>query len=242
MSRSIATLLNTFNVLRNINPEQDIIGRFGEAFIPRGNERNRRSYYDEASSNNYLKLASGYAKGVNPLAGWLTNGIGTGIVAGISSGNPFVGLAAGGASLITGIPSLVGNIRDREKREKAAQEEQKRKADIRAAASGVKDLTARYGEMQKTLDNLIGMVKTQVPQNGLTPERTAENNKVAENLEEASANANAVNRYNNLQIQRAASFSVFPTPPVVKKRPIVRAALPDRRAFATNRTSFFSII
>ena len=102
--------------------EPGIIQSLTEAFVPRQNGgRMQNSYYDEARSNGFLQASSGIANRIHPLAGWLANGIGAGLLAGVSSANPFIGLAAGGASLISGIPSLWSSFKDRKAQQEIAQ-------------------------------------------------------------------------------------------------------------------------
>ena len=76
----------------------------------------------------------------------------------------------------------------------------------------------------------------------LTAERVNEGKVMSDAESKAQAVTDPVKRYTNLQIQRVASFSVFPIPPVVPKRALVRPTAPDRRLVRPMGAGFFSIV
>ena len=242
MPQPFAALLNTFGALRRVRPEQDILGRFGEAFVPRGEGRNRKSYYDEATSNEYLKTASEYAGGMHPLAGWLANGLGAGLIAGVTSANPIIGLATGGASLITGIPSLVSDMFDRKARQERAERLKKQREAIFNASAGVGELKNQYTSFTKALQDLRNDVNKLNSNSELAIERAGEGKAVKESIDNAQMVTEPVKGLNNLQIQRAASFSFFPTLPVARRRTTTRPATPDRRVVRPMVSNFFTIL
>lgn len=263
MSRSDLLLLDQLEALnarnyvrerprnrRRVRPEEaevedrpGAVDSFTEAFVPRrvGN-RVVDSYYDEARSNRFLKQLSSGVAGVHPLAGWLANGIGAGLLAGVSSANPFVGLAAGGASLISGIPSLWSGLRDRRVQQERAERERRQSDALIEASTGVKQLNERYNSLMQALQRLRGNTNTASLNSELTAERVNEGKVMSDAERKAQAVTDPIRRYNNLQIQRAASFSVFPIPPIVPKRALVRPTAPDRRLVRPMGASFFSIL
>lgn len=228
-----------------VRPENQpsIIQSLGEAFVSRqGGGRVQSSYYDEARSNGFLQTSSRIANGIHPLAGWLANGIGAGLLAGVSSANPFIGLAAGGASLISGIPSLWSGLRDRRAQQERAERERRQSDALNEASNGVKQLNERYSSLMQALQGLSGNINAVNSNPELTTERVNEGRVISDAERKAQATTDPIRRYNNLQIQRAASFSVFPIPPVVPKRAFVRPAAPDRRLVHPMRGGFFSIL
>ena len=137
-----------------IESQPGIIERLSEAFVPQ--QAGRNSYYDEAQSNSFLQASSRIASGVHPLAGWLANGIGAGLLAGVSSANPFIGLAAGGASLISGIPSLWSGLRDRRAQQERAERERRQSDALIEASNRVKQLNERYNSLMQALQGMKG--------------------------------------------------------------------------------------
>lgn len=219
--------------------EPGVIESIGAAFAPR---QNGSSYYDEARSNSLLQASSGIANGIHPLAGWLANGIGAGLLAGVSSANPFVGLAAGGASLISGIPSLWSAFKDRRAQQERAERERRQNDALIEASNEVKQLNERYNSLMQALQGLRGNTNTTNSNPELTAERVNEGKVMSDAERKAQAVTEPVKRYNDLQIQRAASFSVFPIPPIVPKRALARPTAPDRRLVRPMGGGFFSIL
>lgn len=223
--------------------EPGIIQSLTEAFVPRQNGgRMQNSYYDEARSNGFLQASSGIANRIHPLAGWLANGIGAGLLAGVSSANPFIGLAAGGASLISGLPSLWSSFKDRKVQQEIAERERRQSDALTEASIGVKQLNERYNSLMQALQGFRGNTNAVNLNPELTAERVNEGRVVSDAERKAQAVTEPIKRYNNLQIQRAASFSVFPIPPVVPKRALVRPTAPDRRLVRPMGVNFFSIL
>lgn len=228
-----------------VRPERQlgIIESIGSAFAPRqSGGRTQSSYYDEAQSNGLLQASSGIANRIHPIAGWLANGIGAGLLAGVSSANPFVGLAAGGASLISGIPSLWSGLRDRKAQQEREERKRKQNDALIEASNGVKQLNERYNSLIQALQGLSGNANAVNSNPELTAERVNEGRVISDAERKAQAVTEPIKRYNNLQIQRAASFSVFPIPPVVPKRALVRPTAPDRRLIRPMGAGFFSIL
>ena len=223
-----------------IESQPGIIERLSEAFAPQ--QAGRNSYYDEAQSNSFLQASSRIASGVHPIAGWLANGIGAGLLAGVSSANPFIGLAAGGASLISGIPSLWSGLRDRRAQQERAERERRRSDALIEASNRVKQLNERYNSLMQALQGMKGNTNVVNSNPELVAERVNEGKVASDAERKAQAVTDPIRRYNNLQIQRAASFSVFPIPPIVPKRALVRPAAPDRRLVRPMSANFFSIL
>jgi len=231
--------------IAEVRPENQpgIIQSLSEAFVPQqGGGRVQNSYYDEARSNGFLQASSRIANGIHPLAGWLANGIGAGLLAGVSSANPFIGLAAGGASLISGIPSLWSGLRDRRAQQERVERERRQNDALAEASNGVKQLNERYNSLMQALQGLNGNTNVVNSNPELTAERVNEGKVMSDAERKAQAATDPIRRYNNLQIQRAASFSVFPIPPIVPKRALVRPAAPDRRLVRPMGGGFFSIL
>lgn len=220
-----------------------VIESLAEAFVPQQiGGRTQSSYYDAARSNGFLQASSGIANRIHPLVGWLTNGIGAGLLAGVSSANPFIGLAAGGASLISGIPSLWSGLKERSAQQERAERERRQSDALIEASNGVKQLNERYNSLMQALQGLRGNTNMAGLNSELTAERVNEGKVMSDAERKAQAATDPIRRYNNLQIQRAASFSVFPIPPIVPKRALVRPAAPDRRLVRPMGGGFFSIL
>lgn len=224
-------------------PEAEDVDSFNEAFVPRRvGGRVVDSYYNQARSNQFVNQLTSGAYSVHPLAGWLTNAIGAGLVAGVSSVNPYVGLLAGGASLISGLPSLWSGFRERRAQQERAERERRRNDALNEASAGVKQLNERYSSLMQTLQGLGGNTNAVNSNPELTAERVNEGRVMSDAERKAQAVTDPIRRYNNLQIQRAASFSVFPIPPIVPKRALVRPTAPDRRLVRPMGAGFFSIL
>lgn len=228
-----------------MNFEQDVLGRFGGAFVPRGRNNDQPSYYSEAVNNTYVNAAGNYANNMNPFAGWLTQGIGSGLVAGISSVNPYIGLAAGGASLITGIPSLVSNISKRKDAQKAQAEQTERINRLRSIDKEQKDLSKRYTDLTaefKATREALEALRAGNTNPEVSREQNKEQQQISKEINEQIANTNPVSRYNNLQIQRTASFTLNALPPVVRKRQVQTRSTVDRLGRQSIAGNFFALI
>lgn len=239
MPVSFSNLLGYLNIFRNINFERDIIGRYAPAFVPRGENFNQPSYYSSAANNAYVNAAGNLAGGANPWAGWLTQGIGTGLLAAAQSANPYIGIAAGGAALLGGVPNLISGVK--EKKTQKAQNEHFEL--LNSVAQNQKDLSERYSNMEaelKATREALQALRASNRNNEISVEQNKEAQQISKEINEQISSTNPVKQYNNLQIQRAASFTISALPPVVQKRQVPTRTAVDLLTRRSGIGNFFA--
>lgn len=185
--------------------------------ITTANERHRewgnRSAYDMASTHPVTSLGSAGLGKVHPVLGWLSKGVATGVATGAATANPYSGVGAGVMSLASGFPDMINETSARSAQKKQRQIALERERRERKREEAIDQLLEKLNNFQPIATN----------NREFTVERQNENKQIVREVQRGAQGANPVNTYNNLQIQRADSFSIFATPPIARHRTQARA-------------------
>lgn len=251
-SFNFGELLSRLNPFRNINFEQDILGRFGSAFMPRGARQNQPSYYSDASENPIVGGVSSAAGSLHPVLGLAANSLGTGITAGLASSNPFVGIASGVASLAQGIIKLPGELRKREAAQREAQRQSRMDSFYNTGTDAFKSFkrfSDNYGKDKSAILEELrvsrGILENMEKRSRETQKKdpfVIEQQKVSDAVQTQRQNEDPVKAYNNLQIQRINSFTINSEPALAPRKQTARRGVADRYMRSSLGSHFFATV